>query len=345
MLLVTDGYIKVEDFQTREVSALFDQLKTYQVETNFAFDEGMIADGTSFIQAVHKIEKEGPEWVKQSEKFLGEVGDAEIILVHFSAVGSNFVKAARKLKFLGVLRSGVENVNLPLLTKKGIPVCSTPGRVSEPVADFALASILNANRCISKNDLTHSKGFEGKVAWHPRLMKNMTIGLVGFGIIGKKVAQRLNGFGSKVIAYDPYANEEDAAVLGVTLLSLDEVMSQADVVSIHARLLPATQKMIGANELALMKSDAILVNTARGGLVDEEALIKVLQKKKIRCAALDVFTNEPLPDDHILRSLDNVVLTPHMAGVAGDMPFMASEIMLEEIERFLKGEKLLNQVN
>ena len=345
MLLVTDGYITAEEFKTKEVAPLFDHLKAYQVNTDYAVDDGLTAGGFEFIKAVHEIEVKGPEWVKQSKEFLDKLESAEIALVHFSAAGTNFINAAKNLKLLGVLRSGVENVNVPLCTEKGIIVCNTPGRVSEPVADFALAMILSANRFIPHNELTHHKGFDADIPWNPKLMKDMTVGLIGFGVIGKKVAQRLSGFGTKVIAYDPYAKEEDAEALGVKLLPIKEVMGQADIVSVHARLLPATKNMIGAKELSYMKPDGILVNTARGGLIDEEALIKTLQEKKIRCAALDVFASEPLPDDHILRTLDNVVLTPHMAGIGGNMPKMASEIMLAEIERFVKGEKLQNRIN
>jgi D-3-phosphoglycerate dehydrogenase len=155
----------------------------------------------------------------------------------------------------------------------------------------------------------------------------------------------LSGFGPRIIAYDPYVNKDEAKALGVEMLSLEEVMRQSDFVSVHARLLPATEGLIGAKELSFMKPTAVFVNTARAGLVDEKALVEVLEAKKIRGAALDVFSEEPLPADHPLLKLNNVILTPHMAGGAGDTFTITVDIVREELHRYFKGEKLLNTVN
>ena len=164
------------------------------------------------------------------------------------------------------------------------------------------------------------------------------MGIVGFGIIGRKVVKKLSGFDFNVLVYDPFAKQEDADTYGVRLVNLDTLMQQADIISVHARLLPSTENLIGAHEIALMKPNAIIVNTARAGLIE------ALSKHKIKAAALDVFREEPLPDDHILHQLDNVIITPHMAGNAGDVMLLSVRIMMEEILRYFKNENLMYKV-
>ncbi len=150
----------------------------------------------------------------------------------------------------------------------------------------------------------------------------------------------MNGFSPRIIACNPFADKEDAAAFGVELVSMKTVMSESDFVSVHARLLPQTQGLVGEKEFALMKSTAVFINTARGGLVDEKALVAALEAKKIRGAALDVYSEEPLSEQHPLRNLDNVILTPHMAGGAGDTFTITIDIMAEELHRYFRGEKL-----
>lgn len=133
--------------------------------------------------------------------------------------------------------------------------------------------------------------------------------------------------------------------MGVELIPLNEVMKQSDIISIHARLLPETQGLVGAEQISLMKPTALFINTARGALVDEEALTKALQEDKIRGAALDVFSVEPLPEDHPLRKLPNVIITPHIAGAAGDTFRIVNDIMCDELERYLSNSELKNQIN
>lgn len=344
MLVVTDGILNIDSGNEEQILAMLKEMESYGVEATCVCDDGLFSEGNSPKEAILRVETEGPNWVKHSPDFLKEVEDAEIILVHFSGVGEQLLNHAKKLKYIGVMRSGVENVDLALCQDKNIAVCNSPGRVSEPVADFTVALMLDINRYLSHNNLVQRPGFDAQLPSQPKLMKNSTVGLVGFGIIAKKVAQRIKGFGATVLAYDPFANAEEAKELGVSLVPLDQVMSQSDFVSVHARLLPSTKNLVGEKEISLMKPDAILINTARAGLVDEDALIKALKEKKIRGAALDVFRQEPLPDDHILRKLDNVLLTPHLAGAAGDTLQMSLDIALAEVKRYLTGNSLLYRI-
>ena len=310
------------------------------------YDDGLACEGDDWREAALKIEVNGPGWVKHSPEVLEAVKDASVIVVGFSAVGQQLLDAAEKLELVAVMRSGIENVDMEACREKGVMVCNAPGRVSEPVADFTAALILDINRGITYVNKCWKPGLQEDLMpyFYPDLFRNITIGIVGFGIIGRKVLHRLNNFGFRFIAYDPFVKQEDVAELGVEIMSLDDVMKNADTVTVHARLLPETKDLIGAHEISLMKETAFFINTARGGLVDEEALIKALSEKKIRGAALDVLKTEPLPDDHILRKLDNVILTPHMAGMAGDMTVVSAEIIMENVDKFMAGEPIPSEI-
>ena len=272
------------------------------------------------------------------------IEDCEILVIMYNGVNKVLLERAKKLKYIAVMRSGLENVDIEECKKRGIKVSNCPGKVSEPVSEMACTMILDVMRSVSLVNKNRKPGAGFLAVESSKLSYETTIGIVGFGIIGKKVAKKLGGFDFNFIAFDPYAKEEDAEKLGVRLVGLEELLSTADIITIHARLLPATENMIGEKEIALMKPTAYLVNTARAGLVNEQALIEALKSKRIKGAALDVFKEEPLPDDHILHQLDNVILTPHMAGNAGDVMLLSVKMMMEEIIRYMSDEKLANQI-
>jgi len=164
-----------------------------------------------------------------------------------------------------------------------------------------------------------------------------TIGLVGFGNIGSLVAKKLSGFDVRVLVYDPYTDPEVLRANGVEPASLETVLSEADIVSLHARLSDESKGMIGAEQLALMKPTAILINTARAGLVDEAALVETLRENRIAGAALDVFSTEPIPADSPFLELDNVTLTTHLAGTTADALSNSPFLLMEDIAKLLTG--------
>jgi D-3-phosphoglycerate dehydrogenase len=176
-------------------------------------------------------------------------------------------------------------------------------------------------------------------------MCNLKVGLVGFGDIGRKIATRLKGFGTTILAYDPYCTKESIEAFGCVPVSLDELLEQADFVSLHVRLSPQTQNMFGAAEFAKMKPTAIFVNAARAGLVDEAAMIDALEQKKIGGAVLDVFREEPLPVDHPLRKLKNVTLSAHLAGTDIGTFSGSIKIVADNLEQYFSGGELKNVVN
>ncbi len=352
LVVVADGMIKRDDIDSPQYHAIFDRLLPYGVKTEYVYDDGMaktLAPGEPFSKVMLRIEKEGPEWVEHSPEFLASIENADFIMVNFSAAGTSLLKHAKKLDLLCVCRSGTENVNVAAAKELGIKVCNAPGRVAGPVADFAVALMLALNRRIPQFNMIHNGGH-----WAPStetlgagclLVKDAVVGLVGYGRIGHMVMDRLKGFGcSQFLAYDPYTDKEKAETDGVKLVSLEELMSSSDFVSIHARLSPETENLIGEKEISLMKPSAYLINTARAGLLDENALIKALQEKRIRGAGLDVFRSEPLPQESPLFQLDNVILTPHCAGAAGKPMVASCEIVVEELMRYCKNEPLRNLV-
>lgn len=351
-IVVADGMMKPEELNTPQYHALFNQLLPYDVETKIVYDDSLVKSlqpGETFSKAMLRVEKEGPEWVEQSESFLKEIEDASFVMVNFSAVGTKMLDRAKKLELLSVCRSGTENANISAASERNIIVCNAPGRVAGPVADFAVTMMLALNRKLEILNMTHNgrtwPTTEQLLNGGCMLMKDAVVGLVGYGRIGHMVIERLKGFGcTKFLAYDPYANKEHAAADGVELVSLEQVMSESDFVTIHARLTPETENLVGRKELALMKPTAFLINTARAGLLDEQALIDALQNKQIRGAGLDVYRTEPLNEDSPLLQMENVILTPHAAGAAGDPMLASCEIVVQELLRYCKGEPLRNRI-
>lgn len=352
LVVIADGMITVEQLMAEDIQKVFGPLRKEGLEIRYILDDGMIRDlpeGTPFTKQMLRIETEGPDWVEHSEEFLKEISDADYIISSFSAVGNKLFNAAKNLKVAMICRSGIENIDLEAAKKHGITVCNAPGRVAKPVADFTLALILGMDRRLYSFDMKKNNArwltTDEILGESVLLLKDATIGLVGYGRIGEMVVNRLKGFEcTDFIAYDPYANKEHAEANGVRLVSLEEVMSKSDFVSIHARLTPETENLVGEKEIALMKPTAFLINTARAGLIDENALIKALEEHRIKGAGLDVYRSEPLPEDSPFFKLDNVIITPHCAGAAGK-PLVASyEIVVNDLLRIVAGKEPVNKV-
>ena len=340
-----DGRRQPDPYHGREdITSLIMQSEKYGYEVVCTYDDGLFCNGGDYRSVARRIEEEGPDWVVYSEEYLKVIEDCEILVIMYNGVNKVLLERAKKLKYIAVMRSGLENVDVEECKKRGIKVSNCPGKVSEPVSEMACTMILDMMRSVTAVNKNWKPGDGFQAVESSKLSYETTIGIVGFGIIGKKVAKKLGGLDFRFIAFDPYAKAEDAEKLGVSLVSLEELMSTADIITVHARLLPSTENLIDAKEIAMMKPTACLVNTARAGLVNEEALIEALKTGKIRGAALDVFKEEPLPDDHILHQLNNTVLTPHMAGNAGDVMLLSVKMMMEEIVRYMSGEILAHQV-
>lgn len=260
------------------------------------------------------IETGGPGAVDLGDELTAGLEEFDIVVVQFAPVRKTFIEKAKNLKMIVALRGGIENVDKDFAAARNISVLNTPGRNARAVAECTMGLILSEIRNIARShnqlkagNWTRDYPNEGGV---PELY-GKTVGLVGYGYIAQLVAGYLRAFGSEIIAYDPYFQGDP---LPTQLVDLETLMKHSDVVSIHSRLTEDNYHMIGEKQLALMKPTAVLVNTARSGLVDEKALVRCLQQKKIMGAALDVFDDEPLPDDTPFLKLDNVTITAHLAG-------------------------------
>jgi len=266
--------------------------------------------------------------------------DGLLVTLNVEPVTRRVIEAAPKLKVIARHGVGYDNVDVKAATERGIVVTIAPVNI-ETVADMTFALLLCLARKICQADwYVKSKKwtvrdpflFMGVDVW------GKTLGIIGSGRIGRAVARRAKAFGMRVIYYDIYRNEVAEKELGVEYRPLEELLRESDFVTIHVPLTKETHHMIGEKELKMMKPTAILINTARGPVIDTNALVKALKEGWIAGAALDVFEQEPLPLDHPLLELDNVILTPHIASNTIDCRIRLAVTAAEEILRVLHGE-------
>ena len=237
-----------------------------------------------------------------------------------------------------MLRGGIENVCSEYAREKGIEVFNAPGRNAEAVSDFTVGMIICEARNIARGHHGILTGRWIRDYSNSGMIPDLpgrTVGLIGCGAIGMKVAKKLSGFDMKLLGYDPFASAERCKEAGVEPVELDELMARADFVSLHARLTVENHHLIDARRLALMKPTAYLINTSRAGLIDEAALVEALRAKKIAGAALDVYEHEPPQPDDPLLALDNVTLTPHMAGGSNDAFFNTPILLRKRMEAWI----------
>jgi D-3-phosphoglycerate dehydrogenase len=293
------------------------------------------------------IEKNGPEVGMPIPGIMEMIKefDPEIIITHFAPVTGEVIEKAKSLEVIGCLRGGCENINVEAASKRNIVVFNNSGRTANAVAEFALAHMLALSRNTSIGYHALQNGQWWKPETNPSEIYGSTIGLIGFGAVSQKLSERLKGFNVKILAYDPYIPDEILAEYGAKRVELKELLSQSDFVSLHSRLTPETQNIIGETELKLMKPTAYLINTARADLIDRDALIKALQTKQIKGAALDVFWQEPLSKDDPLLKLNNVSLTPHLAGATMQTGQRTLTLLFESMQEFLKTHKSRSIVN
>jgi phosphoglycerate dehydrogenase-like enzyme len=266
--------------------------------------------------------------------------DVDAIIVGRSGgwLTRDIIDAAKTLKVVGVIGGAVGQTEPGYLMDKGVTLINTGWAMSPAVAETTLAMMLNGLR-----DFPHMISQMKQEGWgRARGAMDLTgksVGLIGFGMIAKRVAELLEPFQVDLRVFDPYIDKSIVEQYGGRQVSLDDLMSHSLVVSVHAGLTDETAGMIGVRELALLPDRALLVNTARAGVVDEDAVISALQSGRIR-AALNVFWKEPLQADHPLRDLDNVILTPHGGGLTLDTMRRHSESIVHDLEKFFKGEQV-----
>ena len=301
--------------------------------------------GLSILKEYCDIEvHESKEWPPSREELINKVKDKDGLLCLLTdKVDSEVMDAASNLKVISTYSVGFDHIDVEAATKRGIYVTHTPGVLTDAVAEFTICLLLAITRKILDADRTIRSGQWNK-PWNPFFLtgpelKGKTLGIIGMGRIGRAVAEKIKGFGMKIIYYDVYRNERAEKELGVEYKDLDTVLKESDFVSLHVPLTKETKHMIGERELKLMKTSAYLINTARGPVVDTDALVKALKERWIAGAALDVFEQEPLPPDHPLIKLENVVLAPHIASATIEARQRMAELAARNLIAVLKGEE------
>ena len=281
------------------------------------------------------------------ERYASLLTDADALVCFRMPVDRRALEAAPRLKVAVRAGVGYENFDLAAFAERGIPACNVPDYGSEEVALHALSMMLALRRRIVYFDRTLREGFwrgapNARPMWR---LTNQTAGIIGLGRIGREFAKRARALFGRVLACDPYIPRSVFAEYGVEPVSMDELLAQAENITLHVPLTARTHHLIGARELGLMKPTSVMVNTSRGKVVDQLALAEALQKGKIEGAACDVWEHEPAQSEHPLLSCDNFICSPHVAGLSVEGERDNRTKQAQEVVRVLSGQPPRNQVH
>jgi D-3-phosphoglycerate dehydrogenase len=281
-----------------------------------------------------------------ADDILAVARDADAILVTYAKLPGELLRRLTRCKAIGRFGLGVDNIDLPAAKECGIAVNYVPDYCLREVSDHAMALLLALARKVTlANKLVQSGRWEVPPIVPLRRLEGQVLGLVGFGNIPRTLAPKAKAFGLKVLTYDPYVVAEALVATGVESVSFDELLARSDFISVHAPLQPATRGLMNAKTFAKMKKGAFLINTARGPLVDEPALIAALDSGHLGGAALDVVTTEPLAKDSALIGRDNVILTPHTAFYSVEALEELQTKCASDVARVLSGEKAIYPIS
>lgn len=287
------------------------------------------------------------EFMGHPDEIATFIGDATLLVTHLAPISRGMLERLPNLRFIAVSRGGPVNIDMVAARDHNVLVVNTPGRNASAVAEFTIGAILAETRLIrSGHEALRAGQWRGDLYRADRTgreLSEMTVGVIGYGAIGTRVVKLLKAFGCKLLVSDPYVqlSAQDRSD-GVGHVALGELLEQADIISLHARVTPETTRFIDRDALARVKTGAFFINTARGPLVDYEALYDALESGQLGGAMLDTFAVEPAPHDWPLLRLPNVTLTPHIAGASVRTVTFAAEQAAEEVRRYLAGEPPLN---
>ena len=280
------------------------------------------------------------------EELEAAVGDYDAIAVRSATkITAKVLEKASRLRVVGRAGVGVDNVDLEAATRRGVVVMNTPGGSSVTVAELAVAMMLALSRHIAQATASIKSGKWEKKRFQGHELSGKTLGVVGIGNIGSVVVDRARAMKMHVVAFDPFVSEEAAAKMGVELVALDQVWKRADVISLHVPFTEKTRNVVNAATLAQMKKGVLIVNCARGGLVDEKALADALSTGQVAGAALDVFEKEPVAPENPLLKLDNFICTPHLGASTEEAQAAVAVAIAEQLAAFLTRGEVKNAVN
>jgi glyoxylate reductase len=309
----------------------------------------LVGDGVARLAAEVEVELWPGDDPPPPNVLAGEASKSDGILVNIAdGVDAALLAEAPKLRIVSQMAVGYDNIDVAAATHQGVLVTNTPGVLTDATADIAFALLLAQARRLPEGVRAIKAGEWGE--WKPwfllgRDLTGKTLGIIGLGEIGKAVARRALGFGMRVIYNSRTRKPEVEAELGIEWREMAMLLAQSNYVSLHMALNDETRGMIGAPELAAMKPDAVLINTARGGVVDQPALIEALRSGGIGGAGLDVFESEPLASDHPLLGLDNVVVAPHLGSATVETRTRMSDLAVDNLLAFFRGARPPQCVN
>lgn len=290
----------------------------------------------------YEIQRNNTDRPYKKEEILNLIKDIDGIIIGIDELSAKIIERADKLKVISKYGTGLDNIDINMATNKKIIVTNTPTANVDAVADLAFGLILSLARRIPEADQKTKKGkwekIIGKSVWEK------TLGVIGLGKIGRQVVKRARGFKMNILGFDLIKDKKFAQRYGIKYINLEKLLQKSDYITIHLPLNDATRGMISYKELGKIKKEAFLINTSRGGIVDEQALYKALRNNQLKGAALDVYSNEP-PVESPLKELDNVIMTPHIGAYTEEaienMGMQAAQNLIDVLE----GRKPKNRVN
>jgi D-3-phosphoglycerate dehydrogenase len=306
--------------------------------------DNIVAEGVDFLRANTPHEIDFTPGLKE-DQVCEHIRDCDAVIVRSAtSIRGRILESARKLRVIGRAGIGTDNIDLAAATERGIVVLNTPDANATTTAELAIAHMLSLCRFLPAADRSVRGGKWERSRFNGTEIAGKTLGIVGFGTIGRIVANRALGLRMKVLAFDPFVTPEVFAAAGVDSVDLDALLRGADIVTLHCPLVDKTRNLVDVRALGLMKPGARLVNCARGGLVDEQALHDALRSGRLAGAALDVFENEP-PRDSPLLALDNAVFTPHLGASTEEAQTAVGVEIARQIATYLRDGEAINAVN
>ncbi len=307
--------------------------------------DGLAPQGFEILGRAPGIEVVDAPGMKPAQ-LLDAIADADALIIRSATqVTAEVIAAAKQLAVIGRAGIGVDNVDVGAATTRGIVVMNTPGGNTITTAEHAIALLVALARHIPQATASMKAGKWDKKSFMGMELYNRTLGLIGLGNIGRIVAQRARGLGMKVVAYDPFLSAEAAAKLEVELLDFDALLARSDALSVHVPRTPDTAGLLGKAAFAKVRPGVLLVNAARGGIVDEDALLEALESGAVGGAALDVFEEEPPAPDHPLVAHPHVICTPHLGASTEQAQVNVSIAVAEQVRDYLVGGLINNAVN
>ena len=279
------------------------------------------------------------------EELISTIGDYDALVVRSQTkVTAKVIEAGKKLQVIARAGVGVDNIDVDEATRRGIVVVNAPTSNTISAAEHTIALMLALARHIPQANAVLKSGVWRRSDFMGTEVRNKTLGIIGLGKVGSEVARRARGLEMKLIAHDPFIPVDRARNLQVKLTHLEQLLKEADFITLHAPLTSSTKGLISAKELALVKPTARIINTARGGLIDEKALAKAVKEKKIAGAAIDVFSTEPATESVLFES-DKIIVTPHLGASTTEAQAMAAKDVAEQVVDVLKGQPVRYAVN